>query len=158
MSRRNLLNPGPRPVMGAAHGGTVQNTWEWMVSHKLLLEVVGLVVGLLVLAVLVYVYQTQPVGVITTTQPSAIETYRTLHNYDAIEDLRAQRLINPPLVADRSYDTIEDMRAQRLILQGDHSYDSIEDLRALRLINAIPTPDHSYDAIEDLRANRDLEP
>ena len=157
MRRRNLLNLKQRPVMGTPQGGTVHHGGEWVSSHKLLLETVAVVGGVLLIILLAYIFQTNQFR----TQPSSTvlteAEYRALHSYDAIEELRAERLINPPLVADQSYDAIETMRAQRAVAQGDRSYDVIENLRANALINPLPAADHSYDAIEDIRANRDLD-
>lgn len=145
-----------RPVMSTSHGGFVHQSWDWVVHHKLLAETVAVVAAAGLLLLIAYGLQLQMTAANVALPANAEAVYRELHSYDAIEDARALRLVNPRPVADRSYDTIEIMRAQRLVLQGDHSYDGVEDVRANRLINPVVAPDHSYDAIEDLRANRDL--
>lgn len=158
MRRRNLLNLKQHPVMGTPQGGTVHHGGEWVSSHKLLLETIAVVGGILVLILLAYIYQSNPFGIQPKSTVMTEAEYQALHSYDAIEELRAERLINPPLVADRNYDSVEAMRAQRVVVQGDRSYDAIENLRANALINPVPPADHSYDAIEEIRANRDLTP
>lgn len=153
MRRKHLFDFSRRPVMGGAHGGTVHHTYDWVVSHKVLLEVLGGILAVIVIGLLLYTLNLANTTTDLSTSSGAQLTESELHNYDAIEAIRAARLINPPPVADRSYDTIEAMRAQRTWFNaaGDHSYDGIEAVRARRLINPLPTPDHSYDALEENR-------
>jgi len=128
--------------------------WDWVVAHKVLVEALGVVLGAALLFAVLTLAQSWPT--VVDVAPNAAEVYRDLHSYDAIENLRAARLLNPRPIADRGYDAIENLRAERLLLQGDRSYDAIEAIRAARLINPVATPDHSYDALEALRATRDL--
>lgn len=157
MRRRHLFHVEHNPVLSTPHGGGVHHPgWDWVASHKLLFEfLMILLVGALIIAGSALI-QTVPIRV---TAPERVEPGSAdpmLHAYDAIEAIRAGRLINPLPTPDHSYDAIEAMRAERLVVQGDHSYDAIEAIRAERLINPLPTPDHSYDAIEAIRVNRDL--
>lgn len=158
MKRRHVFGSGSRPVMSTPHGPAVPHgpSWHWVTDHKALVETLAVLLGALVIVLAFAWVQRTSVIVESPSSISALDTYRALHNYDAIEEARARRLINPRPVADRTYDAIEDLRAERLLLQGDRSYDAIEDLRAARLITPLATPDRSYDAIEEIRATRDL--
>ena len=74
--------------------------------------------------------------------------------YDAVEQVRAQRLAGSGLVTDNSYDLIEGIRLSRTIgAATDHGYDQIEGLRLARSANA-STADRSYDLIENVRTRR----
>jgi len=156
MRRRHLFHVERRPVLSTPHGGIVHHGWDWVISHKLLVEfLIILTVGALIFAGSALI-QTAPVRVVAPEQAGTVSLDPALHDYDAIEAIRAQRLINPLPTPDHSYDAIEAMRAERLVVQGDRSYDAVEAIRTQRLINPLPTPDHSYDAIELIRVHRDL--
>ncbi len=154
MPRRHPFTVTQRPVLSTPHGGVMHHGWDWVVAHKVLVEALGVVLGAALLFAVLTLAQSWPT--VVDVAPNAAEVYRDLHSYDAIENLRAARLLNPRPIADRGYDAIENLRAERLLLQGDRSYDAIEAIRAARLINPVATPDHSYDALEALRATRDL--
>lgn len=159
MKRRHVFGSGSRPVLSTPHGPALPHhgsAWHWVTDHKALVETLAVLSGALVIVLAFAWVQRTSVIVESTSSISALDAYRALHNYDAIEEARARRLINPRPVADRSYDAIEDLRAERLLLQGDRRYDAIEDLRAARLLTPLATPDRSYDAIEEIRATRDL--
>lgn len=157
MKRRPQFGTGSRAVLGTPHGPTVSHHgWDWVVAHKTLMEIIGVLLGAFVIFATLALLQSTPRVSVAPAPLNALEVYRSQHAYDAIEDARALRLVNPRPVADRRYDAIEDLRAERLLLQGDRRYDTIEDLRAARLITPLPIADHRYDAIEELRANRDL--
>ena len=157
MKRRPQFGTGSRAVLGTPHGPTVSHHgWDWVIAHKTLVEIIGVLLGAFVIFATLAVLQSTPRVSLAPAPMNALELYRSQHAYDAIEDARALRLVNPRPVADRSYDAIEALRAERLLIQGDRSYDTIEDLRAARLITPLPVADHRYDAIEEIRANRDL--
>ena len=153
MRRKHLFDFTRRPVMGGAHGGTIHHTYDWVVSHKVLLEVLGGLLAVIVIGLLLYTLNLANTAA-NLSAGSAIQlTEYELHNYDAIEAIRAARLVNPAPVADINYRASEAVRAQRTWFNaaGDHSYDGIEAVRAARLINPLPVADHSYDALEAKR-------
>ncbi|MBP7692509.1 MAG: hypothetical protein KA764_11355 [Anaerolineales bacterium] len=156
MPRKTAFSSQPRPVMSGAHGGTVHhNPVVEYLSHHVFLEIV---LGVVALALTAWAAVVVVDGLQTYAQTQAPAVlYAYYHYYDGVEAVRARRLNVP--VADRSYDAIENLRALRLVnppLVADRSYDAIENLRALRLVNPPLVADRSYDAIENLRATRDL--
>ncbi len=129
MPRRSLFNVH-RPVLGGAHGGTVHhNPFEVFLSSRLALEVV---LGILALVLVVSVGLTIRASLITS------------------EDVHAPTTLDTAM---RSYDAVEDLRATRLVV-GDRSYDAIESLRTTRSVALPGVADRTYDAIEEIRINR----
>lgn len=131
MKRRTPLGFRPRTVLSTPHGLTFVQGMDWVQAYQALLQAVGLALGaLLVVLVLSPVQRPQPVW--TSPGVSAAIADPALHSYDTIEAMRAERRV---LQGDRSYDAIEDLRAARLLVPlptPDRSYDAIEELRANR--------------------------
>lgn len=131
MKRRTPLGFRPGPVLSTPHGLTVVHGWDWVQAHQALLQAVGLALGAL-LVVLVLSPVQRPPSVDNSPGVSAAIADPALHSYDTIEAMRAERRV---LQGDRSYDAIEDLRAARLLVPlptPDRSYDAIEELRANR--------------------------
>ena len=75
-------------------------------------------------------------------------------SYDAVEQVRSERITASNFTADRSYDQVESLRVNRAAgFEADLSYEQVEQVRVERLVKAVFV-DSSYDLIENIRAQR----